>query len=289
MGFSRVVLLGLLLLLSYAWTGEAEYLKYKDPKQPLGARIKDLMRRMTLAEKIGQMTQIERKVASAQVMKDYFIGSLLSGGGSVPAPQAPAEAWVNMINDFQKGSLSTRLGIPMIYGIDAVHGHNNVYGATIFPHNVGLGATRDPNLVKRIGAATALEVRATGIPYAFAPCIAVCRDPRWGRCYESYSEDHTVVQALTEIIPGLQGDLPKNYRKSVPYVAGKDKVAACAKHFVGDGGTHGGINENNTIINSRGYSAFTCLLTITQSQRVSQLSWSLTRVGMGGKCTQTVI
>ncbi|CBI22347.3 unnamed protein product, partial [Vitis vinifera] len=157
-----------------------------------------------------------------------------------------------MVNEFQKGSLSSRLGIPMIYGIDAVHGHNNVYNATIFPHNVGLGATRDPELVKRIGAATAIEVRATGISYAFAPCIAVCRDPRWGRCYESYSEDPNIVRAMTEIIPGLQGEIPANSRKGVPYVNGKDKVAACAKHFVGDGGTTNGINENNTVIDRHG-------------------------------------
>nr|BAD13764.1 exo-1,3-beta-glucanase [Lilium longiflorum] len=241
-----------LCLLCWFSIGKAEYLKYKDPNQPLGARIRDLMKRMTLEEKIGQMTQIERKVGSAKVVKDYFIGSLLSGGGSVPAPKATAKEWVDMVNEFQKGALATRLGIPMIYGIDAVHGHNNVYNATIFPHNIGLGATRDPFLVKRIGAATALEVRATGIPYTFAPCIAVCRDPRWGRCYESYSEDHTIVQAMTELIPGLQGDLPANYRKGTPYVGGKDKVVACAKHYVGDGGTYEGINENNTIINSHG-------------------------------------
>ncbi|XP_041026802.1 beta-glucosidase BoGH3B-like isoform X2 [Juglans microcarpa x Juglans regia] len=157
-----------------------------------------------------------------------------------------------MVNEYQMGSLSTRLGIPMIYGIDAVHGHNNVYKATIFPHNVGLGATRDPELVKRIGAATALEVRATGIPYVFAPCIAVCRDPRWGRCYESYSEDPKIVQAMTEIVPGLQGDIPTNSHKGVPFVAGKYKVAACAKHYVGDGGTTNGINENNTVIDRHG-------------------------------------
>ncbi|KAL9171543.1 hypothetical protein ABFS82_04G216000 [Erythranthe guttata] len=227
---------------------KAEYLKYKDPKQPLNSRIKDLMGRMTLEEKIGQMTQIERKIATPDVMKNYFIGSVLSGGGSVPGPKASAEEWVNMVNGIQTGSLSTRLGIPMIYGIDAVHGHNNVYKATIFPHNVGLGVTRDPELLKRIGAATALEVRATGIPYAFAPCIAVCRDPRWGRCYESYSEDHKIVQLMTEIIPGLQGDLPTNSRKGVPFVSGKTKVAACAKHFVGDGGTVGGVDESNTVI-----------------------------------------
>lgn len=236
----------------WASMANAEYLKYKDPKQPLGARIRDLMKRMTLEEKIGQMVQIERNVASKEVMNKYFIGSVLSGGGSVPAEKASAETWINMVNEFQEGSLSTRLGIPMIYGIDAVHGHNNVYNATIFPHNVGLGATRDPQLVKRIGAATALEVRATGIPYAFAPCIAVCRDPRWGRCYESYSEDHKIVQEMTEIIPGLQGDLPPNFRKGVPFVAGPKKVAACAKHYVGDGGTTKGINENNTVIDWHG-------------------------------------
>ncbi|KAJ6846664.1 uncharacterized protein M6B38_282655 [Iris pallida] len=245
---SPVPWLGIMFLLCCVSTREAKYLKYKDPKQPLNARIKDLMSRMTLAEKIGQMTQIEREVATPKVMKDYFIGSVLSGGGSVPKPKATAKDWVNMVNGIQKGSLSTRLGIPMVYGIDAVHGNNNIYKATIFPHNVMAPAPMDPELVKRIGAATALEVRATGIQYAFAPCIAVCRDPRWGRCYESYSEEPKIVQEMTELIPGLQGDIPPNVSKGVPYVAGKDKVIACAKHFVGDGGTQEGINENNTIV-----------------------------------------
>lgn len=240
-------LVGLVLLHCLVAMAEAEHLRYKDPKQPLNTRIKDLVDRMTLEEKIGQMVQIDRSVASADVMKKYYIGSILSGGGSVPKPEATAKDWVDMINEFQKGALSTRLGIPMIYGIDAVHGNNNVYKATIFPHNVGLGATRDPQLVKKIGDATALEARATGIPYVFAPCIAVCRDPRWGRCYESYSEDHKIVQSMTELIPGLQGDLPANWSKGVPYVGGSKKVAACAKHFVGDGGTTKGINENNTV------------------------------------------
>ncbi|KAL5733753.1 hypothetical protein ACOSQ2_033445 [Xanthoceras sorbifolium] len=241
------LMVGVLFMCILGLVNAAEYAKYKDPKQPVAARVKDLVTRMTLQEKIGQMIQLDRTIATPQIMKDYFIGSVLSGGGSTPLPQARAEDWVNMINDYQKGALSSRLGIPMIYGIDAVHGHNNVYNATIFPHNVGLGATRDPALVKRIGAATALEVRATGIPYVFAPCIAVCRDPRWGRCYESYSEDHKIVQQMTEIILGLQGDIPSYYRKGLPYVGGKDKVAACAKHFVGDGGTTKGINENNTL------------------------------------------
>ncbi|KAK6163670.1 hypothetical protein DH2020_000534 [Rehmannia glutinosa] len=210
--FSMPMWFLVVLCLCAAFT-EAENLKYKDPKQPLNVRIKDLMKRMTLEEKIGQMTQIERKLASPDVMKKYFIGSVLSGGGSVPGPKASAEEWVNM-----EGKLRVE----------------------------------DPDLLKRIGAATALEVRATGIPYAFAPCIAVCRDPRWGRCYESYSEDHKIVQAMTEIIPGLQGDLPANSRKGVPFVAGKTKVAGCAKHFVGDGGTVNGIDENNTVIDYNG-------------------------------------
>ncbi|KAL0418393.1 UNVERIFIED_CONTAM: Lysosomal beta glucosidase [Sesamum radiatum] len=286
-----------LWLLAAAAT-EAEYPKYKDPKQPLNMRIKDLMRRMSLEEKIGQMTQIERTLASPRIVKKYFVGSVISAGGSPPPPKASAEDWVNMVNDLQRGALSTRLGIPMIYGIDAIHGHNFVYKATVFPHNVGLGVTRqrqitliqvdsfkvwlsfeikplvsftftnqieflvrylwtkmlnrDPVLVKRIGAATALEVRATGIPYTFAPSISVCRDPRWGRCYESYSEDHKIVRTMTEIIPGLQGDIPSHLRKGVPFVAGKTKVAACAKHFVGDGGTVKGIDENNTLIDFHG-------------------------------------
>jgi beta-glucosidase len=136
----------LLLLFWSAAYGDPQYgdaqLPYKDPKLPVEDRVRDLLGRMTLAEKIGQMTQIERLVASPQVLKDNFIGSLLSGGGSVPRKGATAAEWMSMISDFQKACLSTRLGIPMIYGIDAVHGHNNVYGATIFPHNVALGATR---------------------------------------------------------------------------------------------------------------------------------------------------
>ncbi|CAN0858168.1 Beta-glucosidase BoGH3B [Linum grandiflorum] len=227
-------------------------MKYKDAKQPVGARIKDLLKRMSVEEKIGQMVQIDLLVASPAVLKKYMIGSVLSGGGSVPAAKASVEQWVTTVNGLQKGALSTRLGIPMIYGIDAVHGHNNVYNATIFPHNVGLGVTRDPVLIKRIGEATAKEVRATGISYVFAPCIAVCRDPRWGRCFESYSEDPSIVQMMTEIIPGLQGDLPSSSRKGVPFVANRSKVAACAKHYLGDGGTTNGINENNTVISWNG-------------------------------------
>ncbi|KAK3155936.1 hypothetical protein QOZ80_2AG0100660 [Eleusine coracana subsp. coracana] len=230
-----------------AGAGGDEYAKYKDPKQPLNTRIDDLLRRMTLAEKIGQMSQIERVNATAEVMRKYSIGSVLSGGGSVPSPNAAAPEWVKMVNEIQRGATSSRLGIPMLYGIDAVHGHNNVYKATIFPHNLGLGCTRDPELVQKIGAAVALEVRATGIPHVFAPCIAVCRDARWGRCYESFSEDPKLVQQMTSIISGFQGEIPANGRLGAPFVAGQRSVAACAKHYVGDGGTTDGINENNTV------------------------------------------
>ncbi|KAJ0550830.1 putative glucan 1,3-beta-glucosidase [Helianthus annuus] len=134
----------LLIIVICFWSSmtEAIYLLYKDPKQPIGDRIKDLMSRMTLEEKIGQMTQIDRSVASNEIIKKYKIGSVLSGGGSVPGKQASPFTWIDMVNDFQKGALSTRLGIPMIYGIDAVHGHSSVYKATIFPHNIGLGVTR---------------------------------------------------------------------------------------------------------------------------------------------------
>ncbi|KAK8623557.1 hypothetical protein V6N13_118440 [Hibiscus sabdariffa] len=245
--FVSLVLL-LVFLCFRASITEGQQAIYKDPKQPVEARIEDLLGKMTLEEKVGQMTQIERINASADVMKTYFIGSVLSGGGSPPKINATAKDWVDMVNGIQQGALSTRLGIPMIYGINAVHGHNNVVNATIFPHNVGLGASRDTYLVKEIGAATAFEVRATGIPYAFAPCIAVCRDPRWGRCYESYSEDHTVVQLMTSSIEGLQG-VPPGDMKGMPFVNGQTKVAGCSKHYVGDGGTVDGINENNTIVN----------------------------------------
>ncbi|KAF8009356.1 hypothetical protein BT93_J0372 [Corymbia citriodora subsp. variegata] len=189
------------------------------------------------SKKIGQMTQVDYSVVTPEIFRNYSIGSVLSGGGSVPFPKAKARDWMDMVNKFQNGSLSSRLGIPIIHGIDTVHGHNNVYQDTIVPHNVGLGATRDPDLIKRIGAATTLEIRATGINYAFAPCIAACRDPRWDRCYESYSEDLSIVQAMMSIIPGLQGEI----------LVGGDKVLACAKHYVGDGGTTKGINENNTV------------------------------------------
>ncbi|XP_020212705.1 uncharacterized protein LOC109797170 isoform X1 [Cajanus cajan] len=221
---------------------------YKNPNEPIEARVKDLLSRLTLKEKIGQMTQIERSVAASSAIRDLSIGSILSAGGSAPFENALSSDWADMVDGFQKSALQSRLGIPLIYGIDAVHGNNNVYGATIFPHNVGLGATRDSDLARRIGAATALEVKASGIHYSFAPCVAVCRDPRWGRCYECYSEDTEIVRKMTSIVSGLQGQPPQGHEHGYPFVAGRNNVIACAKHFVGDGGTDKGANEGNTIL-----------------------------------------
>ncbi|CAN1251211.1 Beta-glucosidase BoGH3B [Linum perenne] len=239
-------------------TATGSYLKYKDPNQPTKARIQDLMSRMTLAEKIGQMVQIDRFVATEDAIRKYFIGSVISVSSSVPditpLDKQPHNnisvgRWVYTINKLQNAAVSTPLGIPMLYGLDVVHGQNYAYGATIFPHNVGLGVTRDPELAKRIGAATAIEARATGVRYVFSPTVAVCRDPRWGRCYESFSEDPTIVRQMTEIVTGLQGDIPANSMHGVPFVAqDKTKVVACAKHYVGDGGTVNGIDRNNTVI-----------------------------------------
>jgi beta-glucosidase len=194
---------------------------YLNPRLPIDVRVTDLMSRMTLEEKIGQMTQAERGAVTADptVIAQWRLGSLLSGGGSTPATNTPA-AWVEMVNGFQAQAMSTRLQIPLIYGIDAVHGHGNVYGATIFPHNIGLGATRDAQLVEQIGRATGEEVRATGIPWSFSPCVCVARDERWGRTYESFGEDPSLALKLETIIDGLQS-----------------RVLATVKHFAGDGDT----------------------------------------------------
>ncbi|XP_054799734.1 uncharacterized protein LOC129304116 [Prosopis cineraria] len=221
---------------------------YKNPSESIEARVKDLLSRMTLKEKIGQMTQIERRVANPSVIRDMSIGSILSAGGSGPFENALSSDWADMVDEFQKSALESRLGIPIIYGIDAVHGNNSIYGATIYPHNVGLGATRDADLAQRIGAATALEVRASGIHYSFAPCVAVCKDPRWGRCYETFGEDTEIVRKMTSIVSGLQGQPPKGHQYGYPFVAGRNKVIACAKHFVGDGGTEKGKDKGNTVL-----------------------------------------
>ncbi len=203
-------------------------------------RVAALLPQMTLAEKIGQMTQPDR----GQVMKlgevsDFALGSVLSGGGSGPPKNEPA-AWLTLVEGFLAQAKTSRLMLPLLYGIDAVHGHNNVRGATIFPHNIGLGCTRDPALVERVAQATARETRATGIDWTFAPVLAAARDERWGRTYEAFGETEELATLLgPAAIRGLQG----------PRLGSTDYgILACAKHFVGDGGTHRGIDRGNTIV-----------------------------------------
>lgn len=230
---------------------DAHGLTYLDAKAPIKKRVADLVSRMSLEEKVGQMTQAERAaLKSPGDIASHNLGSLLSGGGSVPTPNTP-EAWAKMIDDYQLRAQATRFQIPLIYGVDAVHGHNNVVGATIMPHNIGIGASRDPQLAERTGAVTASEVRATGVPWDFAPCLCVSRDERWGRSYEAFGEDPALVESMETVIKGFQGrangaDLDRN-----------DKVLATAKHFVGDGGTEYGSSTTGSYTIDQGVTKVT--------------------------------
>jgi len=206
-------------------------LPYHDARLPVPARVADLLSRMTLEEKIGQMTQAERGAVSADpsLIASWHLGSLLSGGGSTPAQNTP-QAWADMIDGFQAAALTTRLEIPIMYGIDTVHGDGNLHGATVFPHDIGLGATRDPALVERVEHVAAAETRATGPQWVFAPCICAAQDDRWGRTYESFGEDPRLVGMMTAAIDGFQG-------RAAAQLARPDRVLATAKHFAGDGDT----------------------------------------------------
>lgn len=210
---------------------------YKDPSYSVEERVEDLLARMTVDEKVGQMTQAGRAfLADNRHITLYKLGSLLSGGGSAPA-QNDAWHWSDMYDQYQQAALNTRLGIPLIYGVDAVHGHNNVIGATIFPHNIGLGCTRNPQLVEQAMQITAKEVAATGIDWTFAPCIAVARDERWGRTYEGFGETPELQEIFARAaVNGLQGS----------DLSDPETIVACAKHFVGDGGTTGGQDQGNS-------------------------------------------
>jgi beta-glucosidase len=198
-------------------------------------RVDALLNKMTLEEKIGQMTQ-----ADIGALKDktdarrYYLGSVLAGGDSDPENNA-AITWLNTTRQLQEQALKTRLQIPVLFGIDAVHGHNNVEGAVIFPHNIGMGAAGNPDLVEKAAAVTSAEVAGTGMHWVFAPCVAVARDIRWGRSYESYSEQADLVSALgAAAVRGAQAPLP-----------GGLSVLACAKHYVGDGATADGVDQGN--------------------------------------------
>ncbi|MDQ1292854.1 MAG: beta-glucosidase [Actinomycetota bacterium] len=208
---------------------------YTNASLEVTQRVEDLLGRMGLDEKIGQMTQAERQDVTSEEVARYRIGSVLSGGGSVPA-QNTVSGWSDLYDDYQRAAMSTPLRIPMMYGVDAVHGHNNLSGATVFPHNIGLGATRDPALVEQVSRAAAEEVAATGIDWTFSPCLCVVRDDRWGRTYESFGETPDLVSSMASAVTGYQG----------PSLGGPTAVLATAKHYLGDGGTTDGVDQGDT-------------------------------------------
>jgi beta-glucosidase len=215
----------------------------RDPR--IEARIADLLVHLTLEQKVAQMVQADIRYVTPDDERTYRLGSILNGGGAFPANDKHADIsdWVGLADRFYDASMDTSLGIPaipVIWGTDAVHGHNNVIGATLFPHNIGLGAAHDPDLVQRIGEATAQEVAATGIDWTFAPTVAVVRDGRWGRAYEGYSQQPELVRAYAgRMIRGLQGTA------GTSGFLDTDHIVATAKHFIGDGGTDGGIDRGD--------------------------------------------
>jgi beta-glucosidase len=207
----------------------------KDPA--IEKKVKALVESMSLEEKVAQMIQAEIKYIKPQDLKDFPLGSVLNGGGSFPYNNKNAKIsdWVKLADTYYTASINVGKGIPLIWGTDAVHGHNNVIGATIFPHNIGLGAANNSKLIEKITAATAKEVLATGLDWIFAPTVAVVRNDRWGRTYEGYSEDPEIVKAYAgAAVKGLQG-------KEI----NEDHLIATAKHFIGDGGTENGVDQGN--------------------------------------------
>jgi len=211
------------------------------------ARITTLLSQLTLEQKVGQIVQAEIQHVTPEEVRDYHLGSVLNGGGSHPngAKTSTVADWLALADAFYDASMDTTAGgiaIPVIWGTDAVHGHNNVRGATLFPHNIGLGAAHDPELIEQIGQATALEVVATGIDWVFGPTLAVVRDDRWGRTYEGYSEDPEIVREYAgRMVTGLQG------RPSSPDFLSASHVVATAKHFMGDGGTDRGVDRGDNL------------------------------------------
>jgi beta-glucosidase len=244
------------------------------------ARIDELLARMTLEEKVGQVIQGEIRHVTPADVREYHLGSILNGGGAFPNDNkhaTPAE-WLALADAYYEASMDVSDGgvpIPIMWGSDAVHGHNNVIGATIFPHNIGLGAANHPELIRAIGRATALEVRATGIDWTFAPTVAVAQDDRWGRTYESYSEDPArVADYAREMVIGLQGEV------GTERFLDADHVLATAKHYIADGGTANGDDQGDARIGEEelrdihGPGYFTALEAGVQTVMASFSSWN---------------
>jgi beta-glucosidase len=224
-----------------AWPRAASPAEMSDPATE--AFVTDLMSRMTVEEKVGQLIQADISAIKPEDLLTYPLGSILAGGNSAPDgnDRATPQAWLELARAF-RAAAAARPGakVPLIYGIDAVHGHNNVVGATIFPHNIGLGAARDPDLIRRIGEATALEVAVTGADWTFGPTLAVPRDDRWGRSYEGYGENPEIARSYAgPMTLGLQGELTAER----PIAPGR--IAGSAKHFLADGGTSGGQDQGD--------------------------------------------
>ncbi|HSF11925.1 MAG TPA: glycoside hydrolase family 3 N-terminal domain-containing protein, partial [Erythrobacter sp.] len=223
--------------------------EYPVPTKPAHeARIAQLLARMTIEEKVGQLVQADLCCVTPDDFRKYKLGSLLVGGNSGPNGNdlSPAPDWLKAADDFYLASVDTSdggVGIPMIWGTDAVHGHSNIIGATIFPHNIGLGAMRDPALIEKIGAITAKEIRVTGQEWTFAPTVAVPQDFRWGRAYEGYSSDPELVASYVgAMVRGLQGPPTNDNLLAGPW------VIASTKHFLADGGTDKGVDQGDSSI-----------------------------------------
>src|SRR3954452_11586929 len=255
--------------------------RIKDSRK-VEARVQSLLSKLSLEEKVGQMTQPEISAITPAEVQQYHIGSVLNGGGSWPAANkhaAPGD-WLALADAYWSASKAgNAAGVPAIWGIDAVHGNSNIFGATLFPHNIGLGAAHDPCLVRDVEAATAQQVRATGQDWAFAPTLAVVRDDRWGRTYEGFSEDPRITRAYGyEAMLGLQGDS----RQGID----EDGVIGTAKHFIGDGGTEGGkdqgVNPSSEaeMINVHGQGYYGALAAGAQSVMISFNSWTNEALGI---------
>ncbi len=211
-------------------------------------RIRELMAKMTLEEKVGQVMQADINEVTPEQVRELNLGSILNGGGSAPDKNLrnTPDSWLALADEFWEASTDTSdggVGIPAIWGTDAMHGHSNVVGATLFPHNIGLGAANDPELMYEIGRITALEILTTGLDWTFAPTVAVVRNDRWGRTYEGYSEAPQIVAAYApRIIEGIQG------KYGTAEFLNEDHILATAKHFVGDGGTKDGVDQGDNLV-----------------------------------------